>query len=181
MKIIKEPMRGLFLIEPNVFGDNRGYFFESYNKKIYERLGLSNYHFVQDNESKSGKNILRGLHFQKPPYTQAKLVRVVIGAVIDVVVDLRKNSSTYGEHFKAEINDHNKHMLLVPHGFAHGFLTLEDNTIFQYKCDNFYNISSEGSILWSDPVLNIDWGIKDPVVSEKDKSAPLFSNFNSPF
>ncbi|TVQ18510.1 MAG: dTDP-4-dehydrorhamnose 3,5-epimerase [Bacteroidetes bacterium] len=180
MKIIETGFKGLFAIEPAVFEDNRGYFFESWNKDKFSKAGL-NENFLQDNQSLSGANVLRGLHFQLPPWEQGKLVRVITGAVIDVVVDLRKAEPTFGQHFKYKITAAEKNMLWIPPGFAHGFLTLEENTIFFYKCTQVYNRESETSIAWFDPDLNIDWGTTEPLVSEKDKVAPLFRDFKSPF
>jgi dTDP-4-dehydrorhamnose 3,5-epimerase len=180
MEIIKTPIEDLIIIKPNVFEDERGYFFESYNFEHYREI-LGGAVFVQDNESKSQKNVLRGLHFQKPPFTQGKLVRVVKGAVLDVAVDLRKRSSTYGQYYKVELSEENKLMYWVPPGFAHGFVTLRDDTIFTYKCSNIYSKESEGSLLWNDPDINIDWGIEQPILSEKDKISPKFADFKSPF
>lgn len=180
MKITETKFPGMLLIEPAVFGDERGYFFESYNAAEFRKAGLE-MEFLQDNESKSGKGVLRGLHFQEPPYEQGKLVRVNRGAVLDVTVDIRKNSPTYGEWTAFELTEKNKHMLWIPAGFAHGFLTLEDDTVFIYKCTNVYRKDAENSIRWDDPHLNVDWGISDPIVSEKDKVAPLFSELKSPF
>ncbi len=137
--------------------------------------------FVQDNESKSQKDVLRGLHFQNPPFEQGKLVRVVKGAVLDVAVDIRKDSGTYGEWLSQELTEENKTMLWIPPGFAHGFLTLQDETIFQYKCTNYYNKDSEGSIRWNDPILKIKWDVVNPVVSDKDQDAPSFKDFSSKF
>ncbi len=179
MKIEKTFIKDLLIITPNVFTDERGYFLESYNKQHLESLLTTD--FVQDNESLSQKNVLRGLHFQKPPYTQAKLVRVIKGAVLDVVVDIRKNSATYSKHFSHILSEENKIQLYVPTGFAHGFLVLEENTIFSYKCSNYYNKESEGAILWNDSTLNIDWKVNQPIISEKDKVAEKFANFISPF
>ena len=179
MHIEKTFIKDLLLISPNIINDNRGYFLESYNKN--DLASLLNVEFVQDNESMSQKNVLRGLHFQKPPHAQGKLVRVITGSVLDVVVDLRKQSDTYGHHFKHILSAEIKNQLYIPEGFAHGFLVLEENTIFSYKCTNYYHKGSEDSILWNDPNLNINWGIKDPIISEKDKNAQLFTNFNSPF
>ena len=170
----------MLLIEPNVFGDDRGYFFESYNAVEFQKAGLE-MEFLQDNESKSGKGVLRGLHFQEPPYEQGKLVRVNRGAVLDVTVDIRRESPTYGEWVAFELTEQNKRQLWIPPGIAHGFLTLEDNTVFIYKCTKVYHKDSENSIRWNDPQLNIDWGVTDPIVSDKDKVAPLFSELNSPF
>jgi len=179
MNIEETFIKDLLIITPNVFTDERGYFLESYHKNKLE--SLLKVDFVQDNESKSQKNVLRGLHFQKPPHAQAKLVRVITGSVLDVVVDLRKNSSTYGQSFKQILSAENKEQLYVPVGFAHGFLVLEDNTIFSYKCSNYYNKDSEGIILWDDSTLNINWNVNQPIISEKDKIAEKFSNFVSPF
>ncbi|HPQ08875.1 MAG TPA: dTDP-4-dehydrorhamnose 3,5-epimerase [Bacteroidia bacterium] len=180
MKIIETPLKGLYVIEPKVFKDERGYFYESYNQKMFQNAGITDI-FVQDNQSLSQKNVVRGLHFQSPPYAQAKLVRVIKGAVLDVVVDIRKNSQTYGKHYAIELTEENFLMLYVPVGFAHGFATLEDNTIFAYKCSNFYNKESEDTILWNDPDLNINWNVQNPVLSEKDKNGKLFCDFISPF
>ena len=181
MEIIKTKIEGLLIVKPQVFEDERGYFFESYNKERFKNAGL-NLSFVQDNESKSQKNVLRGLHFQRPPYAQSKLVRVVKGAVLDVAVDLRKESPTYGRWEAVELSEENKLMYWIPPGFAHGFLTLRDETVFTYKCTNVYNRESEGSILWNDPDIGIDWQIKDtPILSEKDKQAPHFRDFVTPF
>ncbi len=180
MEIVKTKIPDLYIIKPTVFEDARGYFFESYNKEAFLRAGIDQ-NFVQDNESKSGKSVLRGLHFQKPPFTQGKLVRVMQGAVLDVAVDLRKSSPTYGHWASVELTQDNKWMYWVPPGFAHGFVTLEENTVFFYKCTNVYNKASEGAILWNDPDLNIDWKIAQPLLSEKDAVAPLFKDFVTPF
>ena len=180
MEVINTKIPDLYIIKPRVFEDDRGYFFESYNKETFLRMGIDQ-NFVQDNESKSAKGVLRGLHFQKPPFTQGKLVRVMRGSVLDVAVDLRKASPTYGKWASVELTQDNKWMYWVPPGFAHGFVTLEDDTVFFYKCTNVYNKASEGSIRWDDPYLNIDWGIKNPILSEKDKTAPFFKDFDSPF
>ncbi|MBU3928106.1 MAG: dTDP-4-dehydrorhamnose 3,5-epimerase [Bacteroidetes bacterium GWF2_41_31] len=180
MEIIKTNIPDLYIVKPTVFEDHRGYFFESYNKEVFLRHGIDQ-NFVQDNESKSQKNVLRGLHFQKPPFAQGKLVRVIRGSVLDVAVDIRKSSPTYGKWASIELTQENKWMYWVPPGFAHGFVTLEDNTTFFYKCTNMYNKESEGSILWNDPDLNIDWKISQPILSEKDIIAPLFKDFISPF
>jgi len=169
-------LKGILIIKPKVFEDNRGYFYESYNQQEFSHLGIND-SFVQDNQSMSDKYVLRGLHFQKEPFAQGKLVRVLQGAVLDVVVDIRKNSPTYGNHFKQVLSEANKIMLFIPTGFAHGFVTLEDKTVFFYKCTQFYNKDSEASILWNDPKLAIDWGIQNPIVSEKDAKAPLFENY----
>lgn len=173
-------IEGLLVLKPRVFEDERGYFFESFNEKLLEEAGL-HAKFVQDNQSLSQKNVLRGMHFQAPPFAQGKLVRVIKGAALDVVADIRKGSPTYGKTFSIELNEQNKTMLWVPEGFAHGFCTLADSTIFYYKCTNYYNRASEGSIAWNDPDLNISWNITDPVLSEKDKAGMLLKDFSSPF
>lgn len=180
MELVKTTIDGLLIIKPDVFKDERGYFFESYNKERFAKAGL-NMDFVQDNESKSDKGVLRGLHFQKPPFAQGKLVRVIKGSVMDVAVDLRKDSPTYGKWESVVLTEDNKLQFWIPEGFAHGFVALEDNTIFNYKCTNVYNKESEGSILWNDPDININWSIDNPILSEKDKISPLFKNFESPF
>ena len=177
--IIKEtPIKGLLVIEPKVFEDERGYFMETYNKVVFEKAGITG-QFVQDNQSLSQKNVLRGLHFQKPPFSQAKLITVIKGSVLDIAVDIRKNSKTYGEHYLLELSETNKKSFYIPEGFAHGFLTLMDNTIFSYKCSNNYNKESEDAIYWNDETLNINWGIDNPIISEKDNKAQNFNNFNS--
>ena len=180
MEIVETGIPDLYVVKPTVFKDSRGYFFESYNKEAFLRSGIDQ-NFVQDNESKSAKGVLRGLHFQKPPFAQGKLVRVIKGAVRDVAVDLRKSSSTYGKWASIDLTEDNKWMYWVPPGFAHGFVTLEDDTVFFYKCTNVYNKSSEGSIRWDDPDLNIDWGISNPRLSDKDKVSPFFADFETPF
>ncbi|MCD4774144.1 MAG: dTDP-4-dehydrorhamnose 3,5-epimerase [Bacteroidales bacterium] len=180
MEIVKTKIPGLLIIKPDVFEDDRGYFFESYNRNKFVDAGIDNI-FIQDNESKSMKGVLRGLHFQYPPYDQGKLVRVMKGAVIDVALDIRKNSPTYGQWDSIELTESNKMMYWVPPGMAHGFVTLEDETVFFYKCTNLYNKDSEGSIRWNDPDLNIDWGISNPIISEKDKIAPFFKELKSQF
>ncbi len=180
MKFINTPIPDLYIIQPKVFEDGRGYFFESYTAKSFEDLGI-NVNFVQDNQSLSQKNVVRGLHFQAPPFAQGKLVRVIQGAVLDVVVDIRKKSATYGQHFSLELNEVNKTMLWIPEGFAHGFSTLVDNTVFSYKCTNYYNKASEGCVLWNDNELNIDWQVEQPLLSEKDKLGEALKDFSSPF
>ena len=180
MDFEKNAISGLCVITPRVFEDPRGYFFESYSKKSFVEVGITD-DFVQSNQSLSQKGVLRGLHFQTPPHAQSKLVRVIQGAVLDVAVDVRKNSPTYGQHFSILLSAQNKKMFYVPVGFAHGFLTLEDNTIFSYKCGNYYNRVSEQGILWNDSTLNIDWGIKNPLLSEKDLVNTSFLDFDSPF
>ncbi|MBL7813182.1 MAG: dTDP-4-dehydrorhamnose 3,5-epimerase [Bacteroidetes bacterium] len=180
MEIIQEPLSGLFVIKPRVFADHRGHFFESFRHDFVEKLNL-HAEFVQDNQSLSNSRIVRGLHFQAPPYAQDKLVRVVTGAVLDVVVDIRKSSPTYGRHFSIELTADNFLMVLIPKGFAHGFVTLQDQTIFQYKCTEYYHPEAEGGILWKSPSLNINWQVENPVLSAKDELHPEFSGFNSPF
>ena len=181
--IFKESkLKGLYTIEPKVFKDDRGYFYESFNNKAFESSIGKSAIFFQDNESKSQKNVLRGLHFQNPPYAQGKLVRVIKGSVLDVAVDIRKNSSTYGQHFKKVLSGENKLMMYIPEGFAHGFLTLEDDTIFSYKCSSsFYNKEAEDCLLWNDSDLNIDWNVKSPILSQKDEVGKKFSSFVSKF
>ena len=181
MELKKTKINGVFLIKPQVFKDNRGHFFESFNsKKFNEDTGLD-VQFVQDNQSLSSKNVLRGLHFQHPPFAQAKLVSVIKGEVLDVVVDIRKESDTYGEYIAENLNEENHHQLFIPEGMAHGFLTLKDDTIFSYKCSNYYDKGSEDGIIWNDSNLKIDWKIKNPLVSEKDQLAQNFTSFVSPF
>lgn len=180
MVIERTPLDGLLIIKPDVFEDERGYFFESFNEEKFREAGL-NITFRQDNESKSRKGVLRGLHFQAPPFEQGKLVRVIRGSVLDVAVDIRRRSPTYGRWESIVLSGQNKWMYWVPPGFAHGFVTLEDDTVFFYKCTNVYNKASEGSVRWDDPVLHIDWGVTDPVISDKDKLAPGFAGFTTPF
>lgn len=172
---------GLTLITPIVHKDTRGLFMETYNKNEFDKRVNAETNFVQDNLSVSKKDVLRGLHLQAPPFDQGKLVQVLKGSVLDVVLDLRKTSSTYGKHYKIELNDKNRYQLLIPKGLAHGFLTKEDDTIFSYKCDNFYSKEHEMSVLWNDRDLGIDWGIENPLVSEKDMIAVKFKDFISPF
>lgn len=180
MKIINEPFPGVKVLKPNVYNDSRGYFFESFRDDFFRHLG-SSISFVQDNQSLSQKNILRGLHFQKPPHAQAKFVRVIKGSVLDVVVDVRSESPTFGHHFKVILSEENFKAMFIPAGFAHGFLTLEDHTIFSYKCTDYYYPETEGGIAWDCPELNIDWGIDQPILSDKDIQNPGLLNFNSPF
>lgn len=176
MNVIKTDVLDVYIIEPKVFGDKRGYFFESWSKKKMEDAGLF-YDFVQDNESYSTvKGTIRGLHFQNGEHSQAKLVRCVKGAVMDVAVDLRKGSPTYKKWVAVELSAENKRQLLIPRGFAHGFVTLTDEVEFLYKADNFYNFESEGSIRWNDPEIGVEWGIENPIVSEKDEKAPFFDD-----
>jgi dTDP-4-dehydrorhamnose 3,5-epimerase len=180
MEIEKFDIPNVVLIKPSVFEDSRGYFYESYNKNKFKEVGILD-DFVQSNQSLSQKGVLRGLHFQIPPHAQSKLVRVIKGAVLDVAVDIRKNSPTYGKHVSFVLNEHNKHMLYIPEGFAHGFLTLENDTIFSYKCGNFYNKESEGGIMWNDKDLGINWNFSSPLLSDKDNLNVSFGEFNSPF
>lgn len=180
MEVIATPIKDLFIIQPKVFEDARGYFYESYNKSAFEKAGIT-VEFVQDNQSLSQKDVLRGLHFQNPPYAQGKLVRAIKGSVLDVAVDIRKDSETYGQHFDIILNETNKTMLWIPPGFAHGFLTLENDTIFSYKCTNFFNKPSEECILWNDSDIAIQWGVKNPLLSEKDKEGKHFKDFKSQF
>ena len=181
MKIQDSKLPEVKIIEPVIFKDDRGYFFESFNQNNFNHLLKANLSFVQDNQSLSSEGVLRGLHFQKPPFAQGKLVRVIQGSVIDVAVDIRKGSPTYGQYHKVLLSGENKKMFWIPPGFAHGFATLEDNTIFAYKCTGFYNKESEGSLRWNDPELKIDWEIDNPSLSEKDREAPLLASLNSPF
>ena len=182
MNFLETSIPGLILIEPKVWKDERGYFYESYNQKAFKEAGI-NENFVQDNQSFSQRGTLRGLHGQAPPYGQCKLVRVIQGRVIDVAVDIRKESPTYGRQEAVELSADNFRMLWIPAGFLHGFVTLEDNTIFSYKVTNLYNKESEIGVIWNDPDLNIDWGIaeQDLILSEKDKALPSFKEFSSPF
>lgn len=175
MAVIKTAIEGVYIIEPTVFGDERGYFFESYNEEHFRSETGIDVHFVQDNESRSKRGVLRGLHFQKKPYAQAKLVRVVQGKVLDVVVDIRKESPTFGKHIAVELSGDNHRQLFIPKGFAHGYVVMEDDTVFQYKCDEFYHPEAEGGIAWNDPDIGIDWGVaeSDITLSEKDKRHPL--------
>ena len=180
MEVVETKLKGVVVLKPKVFEDARGYFFESYNTNLFKQAGLD-LNFVQDNQSLSQKGVLRGLHFQNNPWAQGKLVRVITGAVFDVAVDIRKSSPTYGQWFGVELNAKNKWMMYIPEGFAHGFLTLEDNTIFSYKCTNFYNKESEGSLLWNDPDIGIQWDIEHPLLSDKDLQAKRIKDFVSLF
>jgi dTDP-4-dehydrorhamnose 3,5-epimerase len=180
MEILPTPIPDLLIIQPKVFEDERGYFFESYSKALFEKNGI-HVDFIQDNQSLSQKGVLRGLHFQNPPFAQAKLVRVIKGAILDVAVDIRKNSPTYGKHFDIELDENSKTMLWIPAGFAHGFLTLANDTIFSYKCSNVYNKASEDCILWNDETIAINWRITDPILSDKDKQGKSFNEFSSEF
>lgn len=172
MEVKETFIEGLLEIYPRIFKDERGFFLETYNKTAFEKAGIKT-PFVQDNQSFSVKGVLRGLHFQKEPFAQAKLVSVISGKVLDVAVDLRKNSPTFGKHFSVVLDAEKRNMLLVPEGFAHGFVALEDS-VFSYKCSNIYNKESEGGIIWNDKDLNIDWGYANPLVSDKDQVLPAF-------
>ena len=182
MKFIETKISDIIIIEPTVFGDTRGYFLESYNKKKFEEV-VGKTSFIQDNESKSSKGVLRGLHFQKPPFEQAKLVRCIEGEVLDVAVDIRKNSKTYGQHVAVLLSGENKRQLFVPRGFAHGFLVLSDTATFAYKVDNTYAPEFDAGIRWNDKELNIQWGLEESevLVSAKDAELPIFSEFETPF
>lgn len=180
MSAKKTEIEGLYIIEPKIFGDDRGYFYESYNKQRFEEETGIITNFVQDNQSKSSYGVLRGLHFQKPPHAQSKLVRVVKGAVLDVAVDIRKGSPTFGRHVAVELTEDNHLQFFIPRGFAHGFVVLSEEAIFQYKCDNLYAPESEGSIIWNDPDINIDWKVDADkiVLSEKDKHHPRLKDLD---
>lgn len=180
MEIVKTGISDLVLIKPAVFGDDRGYFFESWNKVTLQKLGFD-HDFVQDNQSKSMKGVLRGVHFQRPPYAQGKLVRVINGSIIDIAVDLRKNSPTYLKYETALLSGDNKHMFYVPEGFAHGFLTLEDNTVVSYKCTEVYHKESEVTFRWDDPTIGIKWDIEKPLLSARDSEASFFNEIDNPF
>jgi dTDP-4-dehydrorhamnose 3,5-epimerase len=181
MKITSNEFRGLLVLEPAVYSDDRGSFMESFNEARFRIETGLNLTFVQDNESISVQNTLRGLHFQVPPKSQAKLVRVAHGAAWDVVVDLRVSEPTFGRWFKILLSGENKKQLFIPEGFAHGFWTVEENTIFSYKCTNYYSSECDRSLLWNDSSLDIDWGIEQPILSEKDRNALPFAEFKSPF
>ena len=182
MNVKTTPIPGLLIIEPRIFPDDRGYFYESYNQKNYEAAGIKG-DFVQDNQSFSQKGTLRGLHGQADPYAQGKLVRVIKGRVMDVAVDIRKASPTYGQHFTIELSGDNHIQFWVPPGFLHGFVTLEDDTIFTYKVTNFYDKASEIGVIWNDPTLAVGWGIneREILLSPKDELLPAFKDFVSPF
>lgn len=178
MSIVKTELEGVYIIEPKVFGDSRGYFFESYSKeRFFQETGYG-IDFVQDNESMSSYGVLRGLHFQKGEHAQSKLVRVVQGKVLDVAVDVRKGSPTFGKHVGVELSGENHRQLFIPRGFAHGFVVLSETAVFQYKCDNYYAPHSEGAVAWNDPELGIDWGVpaEDILLSEKDRNHPVLKD-----
>lgn len=182
MNVIKTDIEGVVILEPRVFTDARGYFFESYNKHVFDSEVCS-VDFVQDNESCSSRGVMRGLHFQRPPYAQAKLVRCVRGSVLDVAVDIRKGSPTYGKHVSCLLTEHNHRQFFIPRGFAHGFAVLSDVAVFQYKCDNYYHPEVDGGISIVDPTLGIDWQIDlaQAILSEKDTHHPLLADLDSPF
>jgi dTDP-4-dehydrorhamnose 3,5-epimerase len=180
MEIIKTPIEGLLVLQPKIWHDDRGYFYESFRSDVFEKLNIE-VNFVQDNQSLSQRGTIRGLHFQQSPYEQGKLVRVVQGRVLDVALDIRKNSATYGQHYAIELSAENQTQFYIPPGFAHGFSTLEDNTIFCYKCTNYYHKASEGGVMFNDPALGIDWKVEGLFVSDKDKELPLLKDFVSPF
>lgn len=182
MDVIKTDIEGVVIIKPRVFTDTRGYFFESYSKREFDEKVRPIY-FVQDNESCSTKGVMRGLHFQRPPFTQSKIVRCVKGAVLDVAVDIRKGSPTFGKHVAVELTEENHLQFFVPRGFAHGFAVLSDIAVFQYKCDEFYHPEADGGISILDDSLGIDWRVNfsDAILSEKDTKHPLLKDFNSPF
>jgi len=182
MEVIKTAIPEVVILEPKVYQDDRGYFFEAFSEEVFSHL-VTPTHFVQDNESRSSYGVVRGLHFQAPPYAQAKLVRVVKGSVLDVAVDLRKGSPSYGTHVAVELSEENHRMLFIPRGFAHGFSVLSPDAIFQYKCDNYYAPQSEGAVAWDDPILSIDWRvpIHDIILSAKDVHHPHLDEFDTPF
>ena len=183
MNIIKTPIEGLLIIEPRVFNDDRGYFYESYNQHAFKAATGMDINFVQDNQARSTKDVLRGLHYQNLPVAQSKLIRAIDGVIWDVVVDIRKGSKTYGEWFGVELSLENKRQFFIPKGFAHGYSVLSDTAEVFYKCDEFYNKASEGGVFYADPELNIDWKIKqeDAIISEKDQVQPMLKNANNLF
>lgn len=183
MNVIDTEIEGLKIIEPRIFGDARGYFFESFNERDFAAQTGIEVRFIQDNESKSRYGVVRGLHFQQPPFAQSKLVRVVKGRVLDVAVDIRHGSPTYGRHVAVELTEENHRQLFLPKGMAHGFAVLSDEVLFQYKCDEYYHPESEGAIAWDDPTLAIDWRLPkgDVLLSEKDSHHPKFNEFVTPF
>lgn len=180
MEIKQHALAGVVEFSPRIFGDARGAFFESFSAKVFEQAGVR-HEWVQDNQSSSARGVLRGLHFQRPPHAQAKLVRVAQGRALDVIVDLRRDSATYGQHLTVELDAQRYNVLYVPIGFAHGFVALEDHTLFLYKCSDYYQPSAEGGLRWDDPTLSINWGIDAPTVSGKDQILPQLKEFDSPF
>ena len=183
MRILKTDIEGVYIIEPHLFEDERGYFFEAFSERKFAELTGIETRFVQDNESRSAKGVVRGLHFQLPPHAQSKLVRVVRGKILDIAVDIRRGSPTFGHYVAVELSEHNHRQLFIPRGFAHGFSTLEGDAIVEYKCDNYYAPESEGAIRWDDPTLAIDWKVADneAIVSAKDKENPLFEECEALF
>ena len=182
MEVIKTDIEGVLILEPRVFTDARGYFFESYSEKVFNEL-VGKVDFVQDNESCSSRGVMRGLHFQRPPYAQAKLVRCVRGSVLDVAVDIRRGSPTYGRHASCLLTEHNHRQFFIPRGFAHGFAVLSDTAVFQYKCDNLYHPKADGGLSIVDPSLGIDWrlDLDEAILSDKDRHHPLLKDFDTPF
>lgn len=181
MEVKETAIQGVFEIQPMIHGDERGWFIETFNTSRYEKLLGMKLNFVQDNMSMSSKGILRGLHFQSPPMSQAKLVSCVSGRVLDVVVDIRSNSPSYGMHYSTILSAERRNQLFVPRGMAHGFLALDDHTIFSYKCDNYYSKEHEMTLKWDDADLGIEWGVESPIISEKDEQGSSFSAFRTPF
>lgn len=183
MEVIRTEIEGVVIIEPRIFRDERGYFYESFSAKEFAEKVSPDTVFVQDNQSYSSYGVVRGLHFQKPPHAQAKLVRVIEGRVLDVAVDIRKGSPTYGKHVAVELTGENHRQIFIPKGFAHGFAVLSPTALFQYKCDSFYAPHSEGAVIWNDSALGIEWGIpaEDIILSEKDKRHSLLKDIESPF
>lgn len=183
MEILKTEIEGLLILKPKVFTDSRGYFYESYSKRVFDEAVGREVDFVQDNQSKSSYGVVRGLHFQKPPFAQSKLVRCIKGRVLDVAVDLRKGSPTFGKHFAVELTEDNNLQFFIPRGFAHGFSVLSEEAVFQYKCDNYYAPQADGGISLNDESLGIDWRIapEDRILSDKDLHHPLLSEIESPF
>ena len=175
------PISDLVLLKPRIFNDDRGYFFESFNEEQFQNAIGQNIHFIQDNFSESKKDVLRGLHFQIPPHAQDKLVRVALGSVIDIAVDLRKNSPTYGQYQAVELSDQNHHSFFIPKGFAHGFVAISDIVRFEYKVTDYWYPESEGGIRYDDPSLNIDWGTEHSIMNQKDLDLPLLKDFETPF
>jgi len=180
MKVTTYEIEGPLLIQPRIFSDTRGYFLESFNEMRYKEV-LGNVDFVQDNISNSLQNVVRGLHFQAPPFAQGKLVSVIKGSVLDVILDIRRSSRTYGQHLCVELTDKDHAQLWIPPGFAHGFMAIEENSVFSYKCTALYEPSAEGTLRWNDPDLAVNWNTTSPIVSEKDQQGELFKNFVSPF
>jgi dTDP-4-dehydrorhamnose 3,5-epimerase len=183
MKIIKTDIEGVVIVEPRLFEDERGYFFEAFSERKFRELTGIDTHFVQDNESRSTKGVVRGLHFQLPPFAQSKLVRVVCGTILDVAVDIRRGSPTFGKYVAVELSEHNHRQLFIPRGFAHGFSVSEGDAVVEYKCDNYYAPDAEGAIRWDDPTLAIDWHVakERAIVSAKDQANPMFEECDALF